>query len=237
MLTKDFGAPYLGTQLADQLVERIRTEGLVDGDPLPSEQEIARTYGASMRVVRDALRMLSQLGVIRTQQGRRSEVANLPPVAVRQYFRLLLDSRDGGLGDLLEFRRILEGASAALAASRISDRKITELEALLVRIEGADNEQDVSRSELDVEFHSSVARAAGNSFVSAIVDALFDALTREREQGLAATESTGGSHSTSDTEHRAILDALTARDGDAAQRLMMAHLDRVRASVDASRRG
>lgn len=237
MLTKDFGAPYLGTQLADQLVDHIRTEGLVDGDPLPSEQELARTYGASMRVVRDALRMLSQLGVIRTQQGRRSEVANLPPVAVRQYFRLLLDRHDSGLGDLLEFRRILEGASAALAASRVSERRLEELGELLTRIEGADAAGDVSRSDLDVEFHSAVARAAGNAFVSAIVDALFDALTREREQGLAATESTGGSHSTSDHEHRAILEALRTRDGEAAQRLMMAHLDRVRASVEASRRG
>ncbi|HWM33431.1 MAG TPA: FadR/GntR family transcriptional regulator [Pseudolysinimonas sp.] len=234
MLTKDFGAPYLGTQLADQLVEHIREHGLKDGDPLPSEQEIARTYGASMRVVRDALRMLSQLGVIRTQQGRRSEVANLPPVAVRQYFKLLVDSPDGGLGDLLEFRRMLEGASAALAATRISERKLAELEGLLARIEGA--AQPVTRSELDVEFHSAVARAAGNSFVSATVDALFDALTIEREQGLAATESTGGSHATSDTEHRAILDALAAHDGEAAQRLMTAHLDRVRASVDASRK-
>lgn len=236
MLTKDFGAPYLGTQLADQLVEHIRENGLSDGDPLPSEQEIARTYGASMRVVRDALRMLSQLGVIRTQQGRRSEVANLPPVAVRQYFRLLLDSREDGLGDLLEFRRILEGASAALAATRITDRKLEELDALLSRIEAADSAQDASRSELDVEFHSGIARAAGNSYVDAIVDALFDALTREREHGLAATESSGGSHSTSDTEHRAILDALKARDADRAQQIMVAHLDRVRASV-AARRG
>ena len=234
MIIKNPVAPYLGTQLADQLVDQIRRNGLVDGDPLPSEQEIARTYGTSMRVVRDALRMLSQLGVIRTQQGRRSEVANLPPVAVRQYFRLLLDSREGGLGDLLEFRRILEGASAALAAARISDLKLGELEDLLARIEGATSGQGVSRSELDVEFHSSIARAAGNSFVSAIVDALFDALTREREHGLAATESTGDSHATSDAEHRAILDALASRDGETAQRLMMAHLDRVRASVEAS---
>lgn len=234
MLTKDSGGAYLGTQLADQIVDYIRTNGLADGDPLPSEQDLAREYGASMRVVRDALRMLSQLGVIRSQQGRRSEVANLPPVAVRQYFRLLLDRSDSGLDHLLEFRRMLEGASAALAATRITDDTLRELDTLLATIE--DPARADSRSELDVEFHSTVARAAGNGYVTAIVEALFDALTREREQGLAATESSGGSHSTSDDEHRGILEALRARDGELAQARMSAHLDRVRASVEASRR-
>ncbi len=184
-----------------------------------------------MRVVRDALRILSQLGVIRTQQGRRSEVANLPPVAVRQYFALLLDRQPGGLSDLIDFRRALEGEAVALAAHRISVEDLGKLDALLARIEGLAQSQESSRAQMDVDFHSAIARASGNRFVGAVSDALFDALSKERAHGFAVTESSGGTHETSDIEHRAILAALRARDGEKARSLMCSHLDRVRASV------
>lgn len=217
----------LGAQIAEQIRELIKTEGLADGDPLPSESELAGRYGVSQRVVRDALRTLTNQGVVETHQGKRATVSGLRPVAVEDYFRLAVDANEEAIDDLLELRLAMETKAAGLAAIRATTEEITELRKIMTELAAA--EDDLTRRvELDMAFHDTIARASRNRFFKAILDALAEALTAERHRGGQLTEAAGLTHAETNTQHQALLLALEARDPQLAEQCMRAILERAR---------
>ncbi|WP_283137107.1 FadR/GntR family transcriptional regulator [Rhizohabitans arisaemae] len=217
----------LGKQIADQLRELIKTEGLGDGDPLPSESDLAARYGVSQRVVRDALRTLANQGVVATHQGKRATVSSLRPVAVEDYFRLAVDVDQDAIDELLELRLAIETKAAGLAATRSTVEEIAELRIIMAQLSEA--EDDLTRRvELDMAFHDKIAHASRNRFFQSILDALAEALTAERHRGGELTEAAGLTHAETNTQHQALLLALEARDTQLAEQCMRAILERAR---------
>ena len=215
----------LGAQVADQVRAMIRAQGLTDGDPLPAEATLAEEFGVSQRVIRDALRVLSQQSVIRTQQGKPAVVAERRPLAIQNYFRLALEDGLGSFDEILELRQALEVRAAGRAASSASG---PELEELRVKLEQAENATRLDdRVDADLAFHFALVSIGGNRFFTAILDSLSTFLAEERRLGQELTESSGGDHRPSHSEHRAILAALEHGDAEAAERAMRTHLDRV----------
>ena len=228
-LRRDRG--LLGTRLAELILDQIRAAELADGDPLPSERELADEYGASLRVVRDALRLLSQQGAIRTQQGRRAVVSALRPVGVENYFRMAMGADSEAIHDFLEFRSVLETRAAGFAATRATDQELDRLAAVLDEIEAVGPQERLHRADLDVAFHLGIIRSSKNHFLNAVAEALTDVLSSERRDNLARTESAGRTHDVSDAEHRAIYQALRDHDAGQAERLMREHLDRAQRTL------
>lgn len=216
----------LGATIASKITEYIKSHGLAEGDPLPSEAELADEYDVSQRVVRDALRALSQQGVIQTRQGKRAVVSELRPVAVYSYFRFALESDDGAVDDLLELRLALETNAARLAALRLTEDDLGELRRLQSEIRGLGDDR-ARRARLDLQFHTVIVRAAGNRFFDAILDVLGDVLFTVREKGVAIADHSGHVRAESQSEHEAILDALAARDTARAEQAMRMHLENV----------
>ncbi|CAM3491498.1 FadR/GntR family transcriptional regulator [Occultella aeris] len=217
----------LGAGVAERIAEHIRSESLVEGDPLPSEGALAETYGVSQRVVRDALRLLSQQGVIWTRQGKRAVVSTLRPVAVLGYFQHAVAGDAAAIHELLELRQAIETQAAGAAAQRMQADDLVSLSELLDRAE-AEAVTSSARVESDLAFHRAIVRFSGNRFFDGILDVLTTTLTEERRRGQEITEQAGGTHDTSDREHRAILLALQARDSALVEQAMRTHLDRVR---------
>ncbi|WP_344240885.1 FadR/GntR family transcriptional regulator [Kribbella hippodromi] len=215
----------LGAQLADELRAMIKSQKLADGDVLPSEASMADQFGVSQRVVRDALRVLSQQGVIRTQQGKPAMVAERRPVAIQSYFRLAVEDGFGSVNELLELRQALEVRAAGVAATTVTAKELDELRTMLDEAESAPDLEH--RVESDLAFHFALVRASRNHFFVAILESLSDVLAQERRQGQEITESRGGTHQDSDREHRQLLAALEAHDPVSAELLMRSHLDRV----------
>ncbi|MGW3955499.1 FadR/GntR family transcriptional regulator [Streptomyces sp. NPDC004752] len=217
----------LGAQVADQIRELIKAEGLTDGDPLPSESDLAGRYGVSQRVVRDALRTLTNQGLVETRQGKRATVSGLRPVAVEDYFRLAMHADSDAIDDLLELRLAIETKAAGLAAARGSAEELARLRTIMAELSEA--EDDLTRRvELDMAFHDTIARASGNRFFQSILDALGEALTAERHRGGHLTEAAGLTHAETNTQHQALLLALEARDAQLAEQCMRAILERAR---------
>ncbi|MEU4331590.1 FadR/GntR family transcriptional regulator [Nonomuraea dietziae] len=216
----------LGTRVAALITEHIGRHGLADGDELPSEAKLAEEYGVSQRIVRDALRALSQQGVIRTRQGKRAVVSELRPVAVHSYFKLAMEADGSAIDELIELRLALETKAAGLAATRISPEELERLRSLLDEAEQAGDDLR-GRVELDLAFHIGIVKAARNRFFSGVIEALSDVLATERERGKELTEILGESHAESDAEHRALLLGLGTGDAALAEQQMRTHLERV----------
>jgi GntR family transcriptional repressor for pyruvate dehydrogenase complex len=178
---------------------------------LPSEIELARSFGVSRPVVREALMSLQALGLTASQTGKGTFV-------VSDRVRVLLLGQYSP-GHIKEVRRALEIPSAQFAALRRTDRDVGQLAALLARLDDADN--PARRNQLDADFHIAIATASGNSLFVKLIE---DMRTILEEHSLALAQAPHRRKAAS-MEHAVIYDAIVRRDAEAAAAAMAAHLD------------
>ena len=210
-----------GRSQTDVVIEGIKgmlTNGdLRPGSRLPVEKDLATMLGVSRGSLREGVRALATLGVLETRQGDGTYVTALDP-------RTLL-SPLGFLADLLAVRRVLENESVALAATRLTDEQLAELDGILRTVDGIlESEPDMDLEAFihaDTEFHRLIARASGNPPLAAIIDTLVGRTFRAR---LWRAISHRGSVRETQAEHRAILDELMRHDPERARIRMAVHL-------------
>ncbi len=204
-------------RVSDGVLRQLASGDFAIGSRLPSERELAEANDVSRATVREAMVALEMMGVVEMRKGSGIYVLGLGTPEVQE-------TLDVGAFELLEARRSFEAEVAALAASRIDDDALAELEGLILAMA----EPDVTISEpADRDFHIVIAAATGNSAMAAVVADLW--MMRERCD-LARTihaRALGGGEELRVIEHRAILDALRAHDPEAARTAMRNHLDAV----------
>jgi DNA-binding FadR family transcriptional regulator len=222
----------LGAHVATEIASWIVTGGRRSGDPLPAEAELAARYGVSVRVVRDALRVLSSQGVIQTSQGRRAVVANRPSEAVEGYFKFATASDRAAIGELFEVRIALETRAAALAADRRDAESSARIEAALEAMRASAAEIE-GYADADLGWHAAVVEASGNRFLVGIHTALAQILRTERISGATMRFRAGDTAERTLDEHAAITTAIARGDRPAAEAAMRAHLERARTLYEA----
>lgn len=210
--------------IVGQIERRILTGELRHGDYLGSERELAEQFGASRTAVREALKTLAQRGLVDMRPGRGTMVIDDTSRAVRHSLHLMM--RIGSLhtpAHLTEVREILEPEIAALAAERAEDEQIAALRAALDTMERTLDDADAYIA-ADNEFHRALARGSGNPLVLALMDSIVDLLSDQRKMVFAVP----GGPERGQTHHRAVFDAIVARDPEAARSGMRAHMEQVR---------
>jgi DNA-binding FadR family transcriptional regulator len=163
------------------------------------------------------LRTLNGEGIISTRQGKRAVVRDFKPVAVGNYMRFVLDGDYLAIDELMEFRAVLEGHAARLAAERATPPQVAAMRRAVRSI--ADAGDDVERRVLaDLEFHDLIAYASGNRFIHGMLAAMADTLAEERRHGAELIQSTGADHVENDAQHAALVDAIATGEPDEAGR-------------------
>ncbi|WP_169791981.1 FadR/GntR family transcriptional regulator [Jiangella muralis] len=207
----------LGVQVAERIRADISKGGLKPGEELPSEAEYGERFEVSQRVVRDALRTLNNEGIISTRQGKRAVVGSLRPDAMGNYIRFLVDTDPGAIDELMDFRALLEGHAARLAAERATDDDIEQMKSALARVLEAGDDLE-ARVPADLRLHELISRSCGNRLVDSMLGVLADTLAEERRRGAQITRSKGIGHDETNHQHVALIEAIATRDGDAAER-------------------
>ncbi|MFN7952527.1 MAG: FadR/GntR family transcriptional regulator [bacterium] len=148
-----------------QLVDRILAGDFASGQRLPPERELAQQLGVNRTSVREALRQLESMGLVRIRQGDGIYVKDreLDPTLAFLHF---ISSTGTGLDarfvmSLDEIRRIFALAMVELAAERVDDEGLARLEAVLERYP-RDDTQQLLLGEWDFRFFREIARATGN---------------------------------------------------------------------------
>lgn len=207
----------LGVQVAERIRTDISKGGLQPGEELPSEAEYGERFDVSQRVVRDALRTLNNEGIISTRQGKRAVVGSLRPAAMGNYIRFLVDTDPGAIDELMDFRALLEGHAARLAAERASDDDIADMKRALSRVLETGDDLE-ARVPADLHLHELISQSCGNRLVDSMLQVLSETLAEERRRGAQITRSKGVGHDETNQQHVALIEAIAARDGDAAER-------------------
>lgn len=208
-------------------IKELLTRGeLEPGSRLPTEKDLAAQFGVSRGSLREGVRALAALGVLEPRQGDGTYVTSLDPRTLLSPLGFLADLQlPAHATDLLAVRRVLEAESVALAATRITDEELAELDQVLEvvdrNLESAPDLDLVAIIHADTEFHRLIARASGNRPLAGIIDTLAGRTFRTR---LWRAISDRGSVEGAQAEHRAILDELVRRDPERARIRMAIHL-------------
>ena len=218
--------PVRRSKVYEEVAARIRrliADGrLKPGDKLPPERELAVALGVSRTSVRDAIRTLQMTGLVEPRQGEGTVVRELSTEALVAPIASALLTRRDLLADLIAVRRMIEPAMARDAARHATPDEIRQMESILTR-QAARLEAGGLAIDEDSAFHDMIARASRNQVVLKVIDVLMDLLREGRERSLQVR----GRPQRSLRGHRQILEAIRRRDGDAAARAMLSHLEQI----------
>jgi len=205
-------------EVAKQIEHLILTK-LHPGDKLPAERELAEMLGVSRSSVRDAMRSLELVGLVEPRQGAGTVVREISADVLVTPLANVLAHKRQLVGELLEFRKMLEPPLAARAATLASADKLAQMEEILRR-QGDKLSHGELAIEEDSEFHYAIATASDNSVVLKVLDILMDLLRETRARSLQRK----GRPEKSIAGHRRILAAIKRRDAGAAEAAMRQHL-------------
>jgi GntR family transcriptional repressor for pyruvate dehydrogenase complex len=209
-----------------QLEDAITAGQLVAGDRLPSERELAQQFNVARTSVREALRVLEALGVVRVRPGPEhgAIVIAEPASALGDLLQFQLALRHISVGSFVEFRLVIETWSASAAAEQASVEGIDQIQELVEQMK--ENGLDASGFQvLDAEFHLAIAQLSGNDLLVLILQGLRHAIERIMLEATTAADDWAAVRLRLVSEHEAILDAIRARDGTLASDLMQCHID------------
>lgn len=216
------------TRLADALVsgiaDTIAQGRLTPGDALPSEAQLAAAYGVSKQVVREAVRELAAMGLLRVHQGKATRVRALDAAPLDRFFRTAVRGSESGLAEAVELRRILEPPLARLAALRRGPAELDRLRGILARLDAAQGDVP-AWIEADLDFHESLAAAAGNRLARFQVVGLRPVVRTVMEMFNSRGPRDAAMWRETLSRHARVLDAVAAGDGDAAEVAMRRHFE------------
>lgn len=212
----------LSDRLAVRLAMQIQSGELAPGDRLPTEQQLAVAHGVSRTVVREAMHQLKSRALVVARQGSGVFVAPAPAHQPLAFDPSVLESVQAVV-HVVEVRRVLEGEIAALAAERATRAQIAELRRALKAIDTSVAQGRDGVAE-DLAFHRIIGECTGNPQFRLLLGFLEQYL----REGMRITRGNEARRrdfmQAVQHEHRAVVEAIAARDPAAARHHATQHI-------------
>lgn len=216
--------PIEKQRVAEEIVEQLRdlilTGQYAPGDKLPPERNLAKELGVNRSSLREALKKLEHLGLVKIRQGDGTRVQDFMQTGGIDLVSHLVPLANGGpangaiLADVLEFRRIYGREVARLAAERADEAAIDKLRELADRADAAkDDAEECLR--IDFEFYVALTQAARNRVFGLLINTVRQAVMNYASFFVHFNVSTEAVR----RHHRALLRALAKHDADAAVKI------------------
>ncbi|MEL3972747.1 FadR/GntR family transcriptional regulator [Rossellomorea oryzaecorticis] len=213
-------------EVAEALIDMIKSGQLKSGDKLESVQQLAENFQVGRSAVREALSALRAMGLVEMHQGEGTYVREFDSkmLSLPVYIAVLMKKED--VKNLLEVRRILEVGAVQAAAARRTDEQLAEIKEALDQMETA-NDQELGE-EADFRFHMAIAKASKNELLIGLMNNVSEMMvTTMRETRRLWLYSEKSTLDRLWKEHQQIYQAIEAQDGSEAQNLMLDHLQSV----------
>jgi GntR family transcriptional repressor for pyruvate dehydrogenase complex len=240
-MTEPIRPAKLADTIADRLEQLILEGSLRPGERLLPERELAVRFDVSRPSLREALDKLERKGLIYSGRGGAAHVAPLLGEGFTQPLSLVLQTRPETTFDYLEFRAIVEGSAAYLAALRSTDVDREMIAAAFAKMEVAHGEDDPSNeADSDADFHLALYEASHNVVMLHIMRSLSDMLRSDVFYNRAKLYLRKGVRELLLEQHRAVCLAVIDGDPEAARKAAESHInftrDALREIADADAR-
>lgn len=216
---------HISEELFLKLQEAILSGELPEGYIFPNENELCQKLNIGRSSLREAYSSLETLHLItRTKAG--TYVNSQADIQNNMNFVAIAKRTDAQ--NLREYRQIVEIGTARLAARKVTDEDIRKMEHIL-EIMAESGDDPTKLSQLDFDFHSSLVRITGNELLIIAFNTIRSIYEDYTESVFAR-----GYFEQSVLDHRAIIEALRARDPRQAEAMMDRHLGHVEQFRDIS---
>ncbi len=207
-------------KVANQILELIDSGVFPPGSRLPGERDLATKFGVSRVSIREAEIALQAQGRLEIKVGSGAYVLDGSGQLGRGLPKV-------GPFELTEARALFEAESAALAAPIITDETLEELEGYVEAMTEDESGDGIGHEEADRLFHLTIAQATNNAAIIYTIENMWKMRAEAVQVQDVYHSVCQKDTSYRETEHRAILDALKARDSSAARTAMRAHFTRM----------
>lgn len=209
-------------RVAEEIVEQLR--GLIlrgsyaPGDKLPPERKLAQELGVNRASLREAIKALEQMGLVKTRQGDGTRVLDFMQTAGVELVSHLIPAEGGQanpevLRDVLEFRRLFGREVARLAAERATEEDLKRLDEIAARAAGEIGTDELLK--LDFEFYQVLTQAGRNRVLLLLINTIRAAVSSYADFFAAFNPAA----QTVRAHHKAVMVALRARDTAKAAQL------------------
>ena len=214
-------------------IEKLILRGILrPGERLPSERELAERLSVSRPSLRDAISQLQSSGLLSTKPGAGIYVSDVLGGAFSPALIDLFARHDEAVFDYLSFRRDMEGLAAERAARLGSDTDLAVVQTVFDKMETAHTKRDAEEeAQLDAQFHMAIIEASHNVVMLHMMRSMYDLLRGGVFYNRQVMFKQKTSRSALLDQHRAINQALQARDPEAARATVEAHLSYVAAAL------
>ncbi len=216
-------------QVAKKILDLVRTGNLKPGDQLPPERDLSQMLQVSRPSLREAMRGLQILGVVKSRQGGGAYISSLDAADLLGPLQFLITLNALNVDALYQARVLVDGGIARIAAATLSGEDLARL-AAMVEVQRLLVADPIGFRVSDLEFHRTISEASRNPFLLRVSHSLY---VLGMEYRRVASELPGVLRQ-SLADHEAIVSALTSRDPDAAQAAMEAHMRNVHESTKAA---
>lgn len=206
------------------------------GARLPPERALAAKYGVARNTVREAIQRLGARGLVRSRRGAGVFVTEQLRTGIASPWAQLVADHPALRDDILEFRRVLEGATAYFAAMRADAADRERIQSLLRELESAREADDkASEANADARLHEAIALASHNTMFlhlhTSVIGMLREHIT---VNGTGLREQDESVSSQLLLQHRIVCEAICAHRPEEARSAMQSHIDFVGSRVNAA---
>ena len=200
---------------------------LAPGQRLPGERALAAELDVGRSSVREAMRVLEALGLLRAQTGSGPDAGAIilarPTGGMSALMRLQVAGQGFPVEDVVRTRLVLESAAVAELASRSGAVDLSESDELLDAMEVPDLDPEEFLA-LDAQLHLGLAQAAGNQVIAAMMSGLRDSIETYTLQAVPLLRSWPGTARRLCGEHRAVIEAVRGGDPELASERVTEHI-------------
>jgi DNA-binding FadR family transcriptional regulator len=217
--------------LAERIMAAARAAGVGFGGRLPTERQLAHELKVTRTGVRRALARLEADGLLTREVGRGTFLRPEPKSAAGDGGALM----DVSPADVMAVRALIEPEAMALAVARATTRELDEMDRCLAG--GTEAETYAEFEAWDMALHRCLIDAGHNPLLSRLYESVESARHSSMWGRLKLRNDSAAARQRYCDEHRAVVEAVRARDEDAAVRAMRAHLASVSANLFGARLG
>ena len=210
----------MSEQVATQIAAMVSAGYWKPGEKLPPESELCETFHIGRSTLREALKSLAFIGMVRMRAGEGTYVAGGASKFLEHVFAQGLLTNERDVTDLCETRILLETELAALCAERASNHQIESIAAIVREMGSSIDAGGANFLNLDLEFHLCIAEHSQNK----VLQQIFRTIRGLLQEVIKKSQQVQGNVGLAYEQHRKILEALQERDPRKARAAMRDHL-------------
>ncbi|MFI8495038.1 FadR/GntR family transcriptional regulator [Peribacillus butanolivorans] len=210
-------------EVAQEIENKINAGIYEEGEKLPSERELTQAHNVSRNVIRQALTILREKGLITIKPGKGAYITKIKDTLVTETLKRVISKYDSSIEDIQEVRYELETLVIKLAVKRACSDNIEELKSICNQMD-----KDISISsflDLDLKFHKTLASSTQNPIFSVLVNSFFDMTEHTTFLLTNYTNSFINVMDKAQEHHWMLIKSIESRDVDRAILVMQDHMN------------